>query len=317
MFAKSWVFHSLRSLSDSPHTFSELKRLTTRVVNWLAYSDTFETTCEVITDILTNYFSFFTPADEACLANIITSPWALGRYEELTSGDGDWGGLQFGRLLVAFAEATVQKLIRDADSPHTRALLQMLHGMVKVPGYPVAEEEISGTTFEFWSSLAEFLLDPENVAESDIPSLTAAGKKEIMQAIEEFWTKIQIPPYSESLKWTKDLKDGFTSFRKDVADLVEVAYGILGLELFDRLISQVISALANSQTGGSVPWEQIEASLFCLNSLSDCLGDEPDEDESLKVLFRSRLFNILADFGSQIPLKVRQTAVHMIGSFLQ
>ncbi|PWW78173.1 hypothetical protein C7212DRAFT_351385 [Tuber magnatum] len=191
----------------------------------------------------------------------------------------------------------------------------MLHGMVKVPGYPVAEEEISGTTFEFWSSLAEFLLDPENVAESDIPSLIAAGKKEIMQAIEEFWTKIQIPPHTESLKWTKDLRDGFTSFRKDVADLVEVAYGILGLELFDRLISQVISALANSQAGGAVAWEQIEASLFCLNSLSDCLGDEPEEDESLKVLFRSRLFNILADFGNQIPLRVRQTAVHMIGSY--
>jgi hypothetical protein len=103
------------------------------------------------------------------------------------------------------------------------------------------------------------------------------------------------------------------SFRKDVADLVEVAYGILGVELFDRLVSQILSALSHAERGDLVAWEEIEASLFCLNSLSDCLSDEPEEDSALKVMFGSKLFAMMADFGNHIPLKVRQTAVHMIG----
>lgn len=310
---KSWVFHSLRAPADPRRTFAELKRLTVRVVDWLAHPDTFEVTCEVITDILSNYISFFTPEDESCLAGVIASPWAVERYENLVSGDGEWESLQFGRLLVAFAEATVQRMVRDFSGSHSQTLFRMLHGMVTVPGYPVAEEEVSGATFEFWSSLAEFLLDPQNVGEGELGPITAFGKKEIMQTIEELWRKIQIPPSSQSQIWTKDQREGFMSFRKDVADLVEAAYGILGVELFDRLVSQIRGALSHAETGDLVAWEEIEASLFCLDSLSDCLSDEPEEDSALKVMFGSRLFSMMADFGNHIPLKVRQTAVHMIG----
>ncbi|KAI5849456.1 armadillo-type protein [Morchella snyderi] len=194
----------------------------------------------------------------------------------------------------------------------------MLHGMLKVPGWAMAEEEISGTTFEFWSSFAEFLLDPEGIDEDQLGIVLMAGKKEILQAVEEFWRKIRIPGGHQSqswLSWTKDQRDGFMTFRKDVADLVEVVYGVLGAELFRRLVNQVLGALFQADEGSDVVWEDVEASLFCLNSLSDSLSEEPEEDESLEILFGGKLFVILADFGNHIPIKARQTAVSLIGSY--
>lgn len=279
----------------------------------------FDVTCEVITDILTHYFTFLTPADESCLAGIVTSPWAAERYKQLISDDGDSeDSLQFGRLLVAYAEATVLKIARNFQSPQSRAVMKMLHGMLGIPGWPMADEEISGTTFEFWSSFAEFLLDPEGVEKERLGVVLVAGKKEILQAIEEFWRKIRIPGghrIQAWVSWTKDQRDGFMTFRKDVGDLVEVAYGVLGAQLFGRLVNQVLGALSQADKGGNIVWEDIEASLFCLNSLSDSLSDEPEEDGSLKILFGGKLFVILADFGNHIPIKARQTAVNMIGVF--
>jgi hypothetical protein len=286
----------------------------------MAHPDMFDVACDVITDILTHYFTFFTPEDESCLAGIIVSPWALERYELLTSGDGDSEeSLQFGRLIVAYSEATVLKIARNWDKQQSRTLMKMLHGMLKVPGWAMAEEEISGTTFEFWSSFAEFLLDPEGIDEDQLGIVLMAGKKEILQAVEEFWRKIRIPGGHQSqswLSWTKDQRDGFMTFRKDVADLVEVVYGVLGAELFRRLVNQVLGALFQADEGSDVVWEDVEASLFCLNSLSDSLSEEPEEDESLEILFGGKLFVILADFGNHIPIKARQTAVSLIGTFL-
>lgn len=59
--------------------------------------------------------------------------------------------------------------------------------------------------------------------------------------------------------------------------------------------------------------QDIEATMFCLNSLSDCLTDEPSEDDDLEELFGSSLFTILSDSQAHIPLKARRTAVNLIG----
>lgn len=59
--------------------------------------------------------------------------------------------------------------------------------------------------------------------------------------------------------------------------------------------------------------QDIEATMFCLNSLSDSLTDEPSEDEALEQLFGSPLFTLLSDSQEHIPLKARRTAVNLIG----
>ena len=54
--------------------------------------------------------------------------------------------------------------------------------------------------------------------------------------------------------------------------------------------------------------------MFCLNSLSDSLTDEPSEDDALEELFGSPLFTLLSESQASIPLKARRTAVNLIGT---
>jgi hypothetical protein len=261
----------------------------------------------VIIDILAQSFSFFTPEDSLSLARILTSPWAVTRYELLISGDSEWSSAQFSRLLVTFAEVTVQKLAKSFDTPHGRAMIEMLHGMLTLQGYPQVDDEISGTTFEFWGSLVDFLVDIGGL-END--SWVIDCKKELRRAVEEFWRKIRIPPANESAGWSKDQRDGFMSFRKDAADFIEAAYGVLGSDIFEQFTDQAIGALDSSV---NIPWGEVEASLFCLNALTDSLGDEPYEDVYLERLFGSDLFVMLADVGIQTPLRAQTTSVNLIG----
>lgn len=280
------------------------------MVNWLASEDVFEFACDVVIEILSMSFSFLTPEDNLSLANILTSPWALERYELLQRGDSDWTSIQFGRLLVTFAEATVQKLAMSLHTAPGRSVMEMLHGMLTTPGYPLVDDEISGTTFEFWGSLVEFLLDNYGAADTDEPWVEDC-QKEVKRAVEEFWRKIRIPPNQESVTWTKDQKDGFMSYRKDVADFVESAYSLLGPGLFEQLVDQATGALTPGQ---NIVWEEIEASLFCLNALSDSLSDEPQEDIYMERLFGSDLFAMMADIGADIPLRARTTSVNLVGT---
>lgn len=53
--------------------------------------------------------------------------------------------------------------------------------------------------------------------------------------------------------------------------------------------------------------------MFCINSLSDTLTDEPSEDDALEQLFGSPLFTLLSNSQALIPLKSRRTAVNLIG----
>lgn len=306
---QAWVYYSLRTYIELRLDIPRLKSLTQLAINWLADDRISETACEVVIDIISQSFAFFTPEDSKCLADVLTSPWAVERFQSLASGDSNWQSIQFSRLLITFAEATVQKLAQSLDTSHGRAMIEMLHGLLTIPGYPQVDDDVSPATFEFWGSLVEYALEVENP--EDEPWVVEINK-EIKRAVEEYWRKIRIPSNNELVSWSKEEKDGFMTFRKDVADFVDSTYGLLGKPLFGQFVQQVTQALT---PGVTIIWEEIEASLFCLHALSDSLGDEPSEDVYLEHLFGSNLFILLADLGVDIPIKARTTSVNLIGSY--
>lgn len=301
---------SSRVALDSGAAFSLLRSLTGSSIGWLAKPETFETASDVVIDILSRYFAFLTSEDVLYLADFLTSSSAIQQYKRVITGDSDWDSIQFSRLLVTFAEATVQDLAQQVDTSRSQLVMQMLHGILGIPGYPQVDEEISSTTFEFWGSFVEYLLDSQYISSADDDSWIDDGKREVSRAVEEFWFKIRMPG-QEVVSWTKDEREGFMSFRKDVADFVESVYGLLGVGLFERLVAQVLASIAD--TVFETAWTDIEASLFCLNSLSDSLNDEPAEYVYLERLFGSSLFTLLSDLSSKIPLKARTTSVNLIG----
>lgn len=305
----SWAHNSIAP----PAAIEKLKALNKAAMRWLQHSETFDTAAELITDALINYTSLFNEEDVNALFGILTGPWGVARFQEVLAEEGEIDPTQFIRLIIAFSEANVKRLAKRHSDLEAQTLMHMMHTMLTTPGYPVVENEISPQTFEFWSCLVEYLLDGEFMDEfedqTDALLAIEQGKSHIFQAIQEYWRKIKIPPAEIADTWSKDSREGFTSFRKDFADLLETAYPLLHAPLFTQFVDHILSALPAHD------WEDIEATMFCLKSLSDSLTDEPSEDDALEHLFGSPLFTLLSDSQAHIPLKARRTAVNLIGSY--
>lgn len=230
-----------------PSASEKLKDLNKASIRWLQHSETFDTAAEFITDALINYTSFFNEGDANTLFEILTGSWGVARFQQVLAEEGEIDPAQFIRLIIAFAEANVKRLAKRHGDFQAQTLMHMMHSMLTAPGYPVVEDEISPQTFEFWSSLVEYLLDGELIDEFEdqIHALPAIeqGKSHIFQAIQEYWRKIKIPPAEIADTWSKDSREGFTSFRKDFADLLETTYPLLHAPLFAQFVDHILSAL--------------------------------------------------------------------------
>ncbi|KAH0559994.1 hypothetical protein GP486_003487 [Trichoglossum hirsutum] len=306
---QSWVFYSHRAYLDSDITLDSLKSLTQSAIQFLAYDDLYPITVELFTDVLSNYSKFLRRGDIDTLSSVLNSAWAQERFELIKSGDFGFESVQFGRFLLAFGDATVQDLARSPNDPGTQKLMSMMHGLLACEGYAVAEDEICASALEFWSTFVEFMIDFLYAEGGDKELWIEPARKDILQAIEECWAKIKVPPREIGASWDSESRVGFNDFRKDVADLLQAAYPLLGIEVFEKLVNLTLRSLK------SQAWEDTEATLFCLNALSDCVSDDTAEDEILGVLFGSSMFSQLSEVAADIPAKTRQTSVNMLGHY--
>jgi hypothetical protein len=236
---KAWVFFALKSSFDTTMDFSELTPLTQVAIMWLTAPAIFETACEVLTEVLTSHTKFLGKDDIATIGNVLSSPWGIQHFEELRSGDSDPDeSIAFGRLVISFAELRMKDLLRDPSSPQSSAILQMMHGMLTCPGYPVEDDPYCTLSFEFWDSLVEMIIDADYEEDID-PALLSEAKKHAFLAVEEYWNKLKIPPPEVAAQWSKDSCEGFASFRKDVSEFIESAYPALQIEMLNKLTRHV------------------------------------------------------------------------------
>lgn len=255
---EAWVFFALRSSYDTAMDFSELTPLTQVAIMWLTAPAIFETACEVLTEILTSHTKFLGKDDILTIGNVLSSPWGIQHFEELRSGDSDPDeSIAFGRLVISFAELRMKELLRDPNSPQSSAILQMMHGMLTCPGYPVEDDPFCSLSFEFWDSLVDLIVDADYEEDMN-PAIVQEARKHAFLAVEEFWNKLRIPPPEVAAQWSKDSFEGFASFRKDVSEFIESAYPALQIDMFDKLIRHVTDVV------GEPDWA---VTTYCLSSV--------------------------------------------------
>ncbi|KAI9826906.1 MAG: hypothetical protein M1832_005845 [Thelocarpon impressellum] len=307
---QSWINYAHRAFVDSGINTGPLRDLVPVVVPYLAQEDTNEVAVELFTDVLSNYPKFLSPVDIRMLSLSLCSPWAQGRLASLQAGDFDSDPIQFGRFLLALGDATVQDLARSPENGDSQRILEMLHGLLTCAGYPIAEDEIIVQALEFWASFMEFMVE-SLFAEEEEEKLAwfASARKHAVRAIEECWAKSRIPTALAAETWDAETRKGFKDFRKDVGDLLQSSYPLLGVGLLERFSTL---ALASLDRGA---WEDAEAALFCLNALSDIISDGETEDIILARLFGPAMFASLSDLSLGIPTKTRQTAVNLLGHY--
>jgi hypothetical protein len=266
--------------------------------------DLYNAAAELLTDVLFNWPSLPTEQHYTMLANIFDTPWFQHRYDQIIQGDVDFESTQLGYVLLAYGEARVEVLIQN-DHEQNRNVLSQLCGLIAADGYPGVEHKIFVPAIEFWSTLTESVsdMDPESASASSVTTITIPY---IFQAISHAWKKIIYPPADEFHSWDADDRAGFSNARKDVMDLLQAVYALIGPKLVETFSSLILSTLPTES------WLELESAIFCLGSLADCSGEDPRCDDFLAAVFSSPLFSVLRSAQKNIPARVRQTCLTLI-----
>lgn len=302
--------YSQRVFVSSEMEIDILTSLTQPAMHCFADKDMLETTAELFIEVLSNFPAFLKSDDYISLTSLIHSQWAQDRLDLLKGGDFSFESLQFGRFLLAFGDAIVPELVRTPDSVRSTHTLLMLHELLKCEGVAVAEDDICSMAVEFWTTFVEFILDSLFADGDDArPVWMRAAREHIAQALQECWEKIRIPDLEITVAWDSDVRKGFKDFRKDVADLVQSSYSILGTQIFGKFVDMALISLEH------LGWEALEASLFYVNALSDSIGEGQAEDADLKRLFESAIFTACLGPDSDQLGKPRQTLVSLLGHY--
>ncbi|KAL8764203.1 MAG: hypothetical protein Q9184_000172 [Pyrenodesmia sp. 2 TL-2023] len=306
---QAWVTYAHGVWSDKPDKIVFLRRLTPYCINLLWAHGLCEVTADCLGDILNPFSAFFTPKDLELLLDFLTSTLVQDQLSALHDGDWEPELMCVARLLLAYGDARLQDLAQNLDTHSAQVVMHRLTDLLTCVGYAGAEDDICTPALEFWQSYTEFLIDAlyglEDVGEPWMDS----AQQYVVQAIENCWVKIRLPPEDVWVQWSSEEKGDFRAFRADVEDLLQSSYTLLGPSIFDRLTNLALEALKKHA------WLHLEATLFCLNALAETISDDDAVDTTLTHLFQSDLLAKMMDPALNIPYKTQQTAVTTMVSF--
>ncbi|KAB2576968.1 Importin-beta [Lasiodiplodia theobromae] len=232
--------------------------------------------------------------------NLITSPWGAQQMSSLLEGDPEADA--FLTLLLAFCAAILDRLLASPDD--WQNLLVLMHQILKVPGYPIEDESASVQALEFWGNVASEMSDPID----DEVVFSPVMKTHLLQAAEEYWQKIHIPPPEGLKQWDSDTVKAFASFRTDVMDFLGDTFRVCGEEILSGFVGIALNSIKERD------WIKVEASLFCVKSMSEDAARRKLCQETLSQLLGSTL--LTADvFAPGVPTKTRRTAVELLGRY--
>ncbi|KYK55909.1 Armadillo-type fold protein [Drechmeria coniospora] len=296
-----WVGFAQRVSSQDNYVAGSLRPLVETVFSTLTEDKLFSASAELLVDILSNYPSLMVEEHYEYLADLFTTNWAQQRYQKLLQGDFEVESIQFGQLLLGFGEVKMETLLRKEDG-RTQHVLLILCGLLAAKGYPVAKDTIFVPTVEFWSTFAQSATDSVLVDNQAMPSKIVSV---VWDAVSNAWQKIEYPPSEEFHQWDSADRVGFADARKDVVDLLQSAYTLVGPSLVTTFVNLTREAMSSSA------WLRLEAAAFCLGGLADCGRDDNQFDDGLAQVFLS-LSSVLR---RTIPSRTRQTCLSLIEHF--
>lgn len=306
---QAWVTYAHGVWTDKADELASLRQLTPHTLRLLWHEGLSEVTADCLGDILNPFSAFFTGQDLETLVGFLTSEQAQNQLSSLLAGELESEPMAIARLLLAYGDASIQDLAKSLSSPTVQLVMSELMQLLACDGYAGVNDEICSPALEFWQSYTEFLIDSLYGADDQAEPWIDSAEQYVVKVIEHCWVKVRFPPDNILAEWTSDAKVDFRAFRADVEDLLQSSYTLLGTAVFDRLANLALEALQNHA------WLHLEATLFCLNALSETISDEDVVDGILSKLFGSALFANMMDSALAIPSKAQQTAVATIINF--
>lgn len=307
---QAWVLYAHRIYTNkgSQQGLNDLRSVIPLVLHTLTIEALFEAALDFFTDVLVNFPAFFEPRHLASLSTILSDAPAQAWVLELKAGDFGEDAQDFSRLLFAYGNAAVQDLARNTGDPAQVQVLNQLVQLVDCKGYDGAEIQMCSQAVEFWGIFTEYAID-ELFSDEGIPAWIDEAKKYIISALEHGWAKIRFPSSDVVTSWDSDTRTDFKGLRRDVQDLVQASFTLLGLSIFETFAHLAMSALDRRA------WSDVEAALFCLNALSDSVAADTAADHVLSNVFGSQLFAGTTIADAQLPVQAQQTALDTLTNY--
>lgn len=262
---------------------------------------------ELIIDVLQNYSGFLKDEHYNALFTLFESDWSRDSYMQLVAGDFDFPLIQYATMMIAAGDAKIMTLMEGMED-RTQKMLQRLCGLLSCDGVLVGEDKIFVLALEFWATFVETMTDTVYMDEAASYPWLPFATSQVMEAVSHCSRRIQIvDPAAWSDMDTSD-RAGWIEARKDVADFLQAVYALKGKSLVGIWVEMLLQALPDRD------WARIEAALFCLGAISDCVGDSGDCDQDLHRVFSSELFQLVGPgpARSEIPSRLLQTSLSTI-----
>ncbi|KAL8772641.1 MAG: hypothetical protein Q9209_002302 [Squamulea sp. 1 TL-2023] len=306
---QTWVLYAHGAWNDEANRVASLRTLIPFVAQPLWDHVLFEVTANCWTEILGTCPKFFPPETMVQLRTYLTSPNAQDLLALIVKGQYEDDAVAYSRLLLAYGDLMLQDLARQPDNPSGRVLMRSLMQLLAYEGFAGADDDICTPAMEFWQAYTEFLIDSVYSAENRPEPWMDSARHYVMQIIEQCWIKIHMPPEEIHAQWPLEAKRAFQVFRKDVVDLLQSAYTLLGVSMFDRFAHLTLESLHKGL------WLQLEATLACLNALAESISDDDTADVTLLPVFDSGLFAAMTNDDLHVPFNTQQFTVSLVTSF--
>ncbi|KAK0384775.1 hypothetical protein NLU13_7253 [Sarocladium strictum] len=306
---QAWVSFCIRASVRGGREMEPLRQLMNRVIERLTLESPGEATIELMNEVLNSWPGLLTDGQSERLLALLTGLESQKRFQELLAGGEDFETVSFGNLLLSFAEVNHERLMKKTNS-EAQLLISMIRDLLTSKGYPVVEDRLFVPTIEFWSTFAETLADEMVPDEGGSPEPWAQqALGQVIKAVSKAWQKIIYPPHEVVSSWDSNERSGFQEARKDVIDLLQATYALVGPKIVVTFSDLALESIQSQS------WFRAEGALFCLGGLSDCARDDIRCDDVLATVFASPLFAILQRDGESIPPRLRQVSVALIEKY--
>lgn len=266
-----------------------------------------ETALELFIDILQNYSGFLKDEHYDAIFALFESEWSRDRYMHLAAGDFDFSLIQYGIMMIAVGDAKVMAIMEGMED-RTQKTLQRLCGLLNCNGLLVGEDKMFVPALEFWATFVETMTDTVYMDEAANYPWLPFAMSQVMDAVSHCYRRIQLIDPTAWSEMDSNDRGGWIEARKDVADFLQAVYALKGKSLVAIFVNLLLQSLPVRD------WAQIEAALFCLGAISDCVGDSDDCDADLHKVFSSELFQLVGPGPprSEIPSRLLQTSLSTI-----
>lgn len=304
----TWVNYAQPRWPAKPDALQQLRELISPAISCLVDDDMDLEAVDVFIDLLESYTSFFEWSHMETLATIVQERYAPSLLEDLqTQGTYNLSG----QFVVSLGTATIDNIVEQPSGQFAQVVLPLMAAILKSPGYPGEDDELSGISIEFWNTYIEYVTDLMFSQDSHDPEPAWLPQaRSVMSEVNDLiWKKMHTPPGEVTKSWSETNKEEFRSFRTDAGDLLVSVYVFLSQGMLQHFIQLALQALQGKE------WRSLEASIFCLNAIADNVLEDRANDDLLAPLFNSSLFRDIADFSERIPTQARRTAIDMLGHY--